>query len=90
MKYAVRYEEQVLKQTTPNLDAKKCTSITFENYGDDDVIINQAIKLNAGTSLTFENLPNEIIYQNFKVQFKNVGIAPEVLIIRKYVTPINL
>lgn len=90
MKYAVRYEEEVLTQTTPDLDAKKCTSITFENYGDDNVIINRAIKLNAGTSLTFENLPNEIIYQNFKVQFENIGINPYILIIRKYVTPINL
>jgi hypothetical protein len=90
MKYAVRYEEEVLNQTTPDLDAKKCTGITFENYGDDNVIINRAIKLNAGTSLTFENLPNEIIYQNFKVQFENIGINPYVLIIRKYVTPINL
>jgi hypothetical protein len=89
MKYQVRYEEEILNISTGNLDAKKCTSITFENYGDDNVIINRGIKLNAGTSLTFQNFPNEIIYSNFKVQFANVGTAPEVLVIRKYVTPIN-
>ena len=60
MKYQVRYEEEFLNISTGNLDAKKCTSITFENYGDDNVIINRGIKLNAGTSLTFSNLPNEI------------------------------
>jgi len=89
MKYQVRYEEEILNISTGNLDAKKCTSITFENYGDDNVIINRGIKLNAGTSLTFQNFPNEIIFSNFKVQFANVGTAPEVLVIRKYVTPIN-
>jgi hypothetical protein len=89
MKYQVRYEEEVLNVSTSNLDALKCNSITFENYGDDNVIINRGIKLNAGTSLTFNNLPNEIIYSSFKVQFANVGIAPEVLVIRKFVTPIN-
>jgi len=89
MKYQVRYEEEVLNVSTSNLDALKCNSITFENYGDDNVIINRGIKLNAGTSLTFSNLPNEIIYSSFKVQFANVGIAPEVLVIRKFVTPIN-
>lgn len=89
MKYQVRYEEEVINVSTSNLDALKCNSITFENYGDDNVIINRGIKLNAGTSLTFNNLPNEIIYSSFKVQFANVGIAPEVLVIRKFVTPIN-
>lgn len=89
MKYQVRYEEEVLNVSISNLDALKCNSITFENYGDDNVIINRGIKLNAGTSLTFSNLPNEIIYSSFKVQFANVGTAPEVLVIRKFVTPIN-
>jgi hypothetical protein len=89
MKYQVRYEEEVLNNSISNLDALKCTSITFENYGDDDVVINRNIKLNAGTTLTFQNFPNEIIYSSFKVQFANVGTAPEVLVIRKFVTPIN-
>lgn len=89
MKYAVRYEEDIINQSTSNLDALKCTSITFENYGNDNAVINRGIKLNAGTSLTFKNLPNEIIYSSFKIQFENVGTNPEILIIRKYVTPIN-
>lgn len=89
MKYGVRYEENVLNESTSNLDAKFCTSITFENYGDDNAIINRGIKLNAGTSLTFDNLPNEIIVSSFKVQFLGVGIAPEILVIRKFVEPFN-
>lgn len=89
MKYAIRYEEEIINVSTGILDAKKCTSITFENYGNDNAIINRGIKLNAGTSLTFNNLPNEIIYSNFKVQFANVGLNPQILVIRKYVTPIN-
>lgn len=90
MKYGVRYEEEVLSKTTPNLDAKKCTSITFENYGDDDVILNQSIKVNAGTTFTLDNLPNEVIVSNFKVQFLGIGIDPKLLVIRKFVTPINI
>ena len=88
MKYGVRYEEDVINNSTSNLDAKKCTSITFENYGDDNAVINRGIKLNAGTSLTFKNLPNEVILSSFKIQFANVGIAPEILVIRKYVETI--
>lgn len=89
MKYAVRYEEEIVSKTTPNLDAKKCNSITFENYGDDDVILNQSIKINSGTTFTLNNLPNEIIYTNFKIQFLGIGINPQLLVIRKFNTPIN-
>lgn len=89
MKYGIRYEEVVINNSTSNLDAKRCTSITFENYGDDDVILNQGIKINAGTSFTFDNMPNEVILSSFKVQFLGVGIAPQLLVIKKFVEPIN-
>jgi hypothetical protein len=89
MKYGIRYEEVILSVSTSNVDAKRCTSITFENYGDDDVILNQGIKINAGTSFTFDNMPNEVILSSFKVQFLGVGIAPQLLVIKKFVEPIN-
>lgn len=88
MKYSVAYESNTLTENTPNVDPTGCSSITFENYGDEDIIINGDIKLDIGTSLVFENQPYEVIKTKFRIQFSGLGIAPKILIIRKYSTAI--
>jgi hypothetical protein len=89
MKYAVRYEDDIITINTQNVDPKGCTSITFENYGDENITLNKSIKLLKGNSITFDNLPNEVITSQFKIQFDGTGVDPKCLIIRKFDTPIN-
>ncbi len=88
MKYAVKYDDDIINISTQNVDPKGCTSITFENYGDEDIILNRSIKLLKGNSITFDNMPNEIITSQFKIQFDGLGTDPVCLVIRKFNTPL--
>ena len=88
--YSVAYESNTITENTPNVDPTGCSSITFENYGDEDILINGDIKLDIGTSLVFSNEPYEVIKTKFRVQFAGGGINPKMLIIRKYSLPIKI
>jgi hypothetical protein len=87
MKYNVRYDDEIITTNTQNVDPKGATSVTFENYGDEDIIINKSIRLLKGNSLVFDNYPNETIISQFKIQFSGLGVNPQCLIIRKFVNP---
>ena len=89
MKYATRYEDFQVNENQQALDPTGCSSITFENYGDEDVVINTAIKLNIGTSIDFTNQPYEVIKSMFKIQFNGGGTNPKVLVIKKFSTEIK-
>jgi len=84
MKYNVRYEDLTINDNQQAFDPTGASSITFENYGDEDVIINQGIKLDQGTSIDFNNEPYETIKSTFKIQFSGLGTAPSVQVIKKF------
>lgn len=89
MRYAVTYSESTFVESQQAIEMEKCTCATFENQGDDTITINNGIKLAAGQTIVFENLPNEFINQAFKLVFAKVGSDPKVLLIKKFVTPSN-
>lgn len=89
MKYGVRYEDITINDNQQAFDPTGASSITFENYGDEDAVINQGIKLNAGTSIDFSNEPYEVIKSTFKIQFSGLGINPSVQVIKKFTTLIG-
>lgn len=84
MKYNVRYEDITINENQQAFDPTGASSITFENYGDEDVIINQGVKLLQGTSVDFTNEPYEVIKSTFKIQFSGLGVAPSVQVIKKF------
>lgn len=86
MQYNVRYEDITINTNQQAFDPTGASSITFENYGDEDAIINQNIKLDQGTSIDFPNEPYEIIKSTFKIQFSGLGVNPNVQVIKKFST----
>jgi len=89
MIYNTRYEDLQVNDNQQAFDPTGASSITFENYGDDDVIINQGIKLNKGTSFSFINQPYEVLKGTFKIQFAGIGVNPKVVIIKKFSTEVK-
>ena len=89
MRYNVRYEDITINDNQQAFDPIGASSITFENYGDEDVIINQGIKLDQGTSIDFANEPYEVIKSTFKIQFSGLGAAPSIQVIKKFTSEVK-
>jgi len=87
MRYAVTYKESTYVTNQQGIDMEKCSSVTFENQGDDTLTLNAGITLAAGNTIDFTNLPNEFINQPFKLVFAGVGTGPKCLVIKKFVKP---
>ena len=83
-KYDVTYKSKVITKNS-YLKADGYSSVTFRNTGDEAITIMNNITLAVDSSdLHFINRPNEIIRNDFFIQFAGTGSDPQILVIMTY------
>lgn len=85
MRYNVRYDDFVVTTNTQNIEMDRCSSVMFENLGNDVLTLNKNVTMQPGEVRPYNNLPNEVIIKPFSVRFAGVGNAPLLLVQRKFV-----
>lgn len=80
----VTYDSEIVSNNSV-VDPRGCTSISFENIGVSNALLDAAIPLNPGDPIRdFNNTnPNEVIKKSFPLSFTGAG-AKSVLVIRKF------
>jgi hypothetical protein len=83
--FEVWYDDISIITSTEYVDMNHCSSCTFTNAGNDDATLMKNTPLAQGQSVSFNNLPNEVMNKAMMLRFAGVGNAPNVVMIRKYV-----
>lgn len=79
----IPYKVDILTYQENNSVLSNCADITFFNQGQEDILINGALTLVAGASVSFNANEGEIDKTIYYFSFANTGLTKQLVVFRK-------